>query len=323
MKDSVKIKNSKALASLAPQQDDALLAASALEEFKKRRANAMPGQVNVRASGNGGRIRIWPLAMSLTGMAAAIIIAIILFGKDYSGTAEDASLIAQSAQEVVVVNSINSTEYYTQAGEIRTIVLEDGTKIWMNALTTLRVPSHFQEDIRKVELVEGEAYFDVSHNEEAPFIVSTYDMEIRVLGTEFNVFAYKGHATKASLIRGSIKAYTQDHEKEGTLIKPNQSVSVTAEGHLRKEAISQKGLEEIVWKEGKYVFDNQPLSEIAEKLSLYYGATFTFADENLAGHRYSGKFRYEDGLQWILDALQKADRFEYTYNTETNTIIIK
>lgn len=311
MNDSAEIKNLKALASLAPSKDDALLASSALAELKQKRAR--------RAS----RTRIIRFCASFSSIAAAIAVGVILINKYPQEFAEPSPIeVEASKQEIIVVNSVTTTEYYTNAGEMRTITLGDGTRITMNALTTIRVPNHFQKNIRNVELVEGEAYFDVAHDKSAPFIVSTADMEIKVLGTEFNVFAYKGHSTKASLIKGSIKAYIQDNESEGKVIVPNESIAVTSEGSLMTESLTKRDQDEISWKDGVYSFENLPFSEIAERLQLYYGTAITFGNDSVSDRPYSGKFRQGDGLTWILDALQKADRFEYTYNKDNNTIII-
>ena len=102
------------------------------------------------------------------------------------------------------------------------VKLHDGTTAWVNARSTLRYPNHFAHEERKVEL-DGEAFFDVEHNEHKPFVVSTEKLDIKVLGTKFNVFAYKGREEfNTALLEGSVKVYERMNEEKALFMNPNE-----------------------------------------------------------------------------------------------------
>lgn len=99
------------------------------------------------------------------------------------------------------------------AGQRAELTLSDGTKVWLNAKTTFSFPDHFDDHQRNV-ILDGEAYFDVAHNEKSPFVIQTEKYNVKVLGTEFNVRAYKEdeiYAFETALINGSVEIETADH----------------------------------------------------------------------------------------------------------------
>lgn len=208
---------------------------------------------------------------------------------------------------------------YVPAGQRAELLLPDSTRVWLNAHSRLVYPVTFERGTRSVEL-EGEAYFDVKRNEQAPFLVKTSKMNVRVLGTEFNVSAYaeeKGFAV--ALLRGSVELET-DGQTDVYRMRPGEQVRYV-DGKYESSPIEE--LDYFKWKEGLICFRNQPISEIMEKLSLYFDIQIDVLNKDLLDEYYTGKFRTKDGVEQVLKVLQLEHRFRYEKNNEQNKITIK
>lgn len=208
---------------------------------------------------------------------------------------------------------------YVPAGQRAELILPDSTKVWLNAHSKLIYPVNFFSGTRQVDL-EGEAYFEVQHNEEIPFIVKTRKMNIKVLGTEFNVSAYaNSKIVNVNLLRGSIEL--------NFLESSNVYRMVAGEQILYKDGRYTSSLIEDIdyfrWKEGLLCFNNQPISEIIDKLRLYYDVRIEVSDQPFLNEKYSGKFRVKDGIEQVLKVLQLEHKFTYVKDNELNLITIK
>lgn len=222
--------------------------------------------------------------------------------------------------QTTVTGAVAFEEFSTPAGQRAKIRLHDGTVVWLNARSILRYPNQFIGAERKVEL-EGEAFFEVARNEEVPFVVATEKPDIKVLGTKFNVFAYKGkNEFSTALIEGSVKIYKPDNESVAMYMNPNDFAELK-EGRLEKRRIGNTDF--LLWKEGIYAFDDVSFSEIISKLELYYDITIDIKNRKLGEYKFSGKFRQRDGVESVLKALQKIYRFSYTKDEELNKITIR
>src|SRR5690606_3723927 len=143
--------------------------------------------------------------------------------------------------------------------------LPDGTKVWLNASSSIKYPLHFDEDERRVEL-EGEAYFEVTkHNHYKPFIVQTKQQEVLVLGTHFNVNAYENElATRTTLVEGKVKILT-NNLASSVVLQPNEQSSLPKNG--TRLAVRQiNPAESIAWKDGEFIFNNTDLKTIMRQL---------------------------------------------------------
>ena len=208
---------------------------------------------------------------------------------------------------------------HVPAGQRVELTLSDGTEVWLNSSTTLRFPTYFTADSRKVEL-EGEGYFTVKHDADCPFIVQTEKYAVRVLGTEFNVKAYRGSNSFATaLLNGSVEILTPDR-KNNIRINPDQ-MAILLDGKIVTENIPDKNY--FKWKEGIFCFENESVASLMEKLELYYDVNIDVQSKALLKDRYSGKFRMKDGIEHVLKVLQLKYKFSYTKNDETNLIVIK
>jgi len=208
---------------------------------------------------------------------------------------------------------------HVPAGQRVELTLSDGTEVWLNSSTTLRFPTYFTADSRKVEL-EGEGYFTVKHDADCPFIVQTEKYAVRVLGTEFNVKAYRGsNSFETALLNGSVEILTPDR-KNNIRINPDQ-MAILLDGKIVTENIPDKNY--FKWKEGIFCFENESVASLMEKLELYYDVNIDMQSKALLKDRYSGKFRMKDGIEHVLKVLQLKYKFSYTKDDETNLIVIK
>lgn len=202
-------------------------------------------------------------------------------------------------------------------GQRAELTLPDGTKVWLNAGSTLSYPSVFQKE-RKVSL-SGEGFFEVARNEQVPFIVSTGTIDVKVLGTKFNVFCYPGSDfASVYLQEGSVKAYFPDSEVKGVILSPDQYL-VQKGSALSLETMDPENL---LWREGIYSFRKQKMGSIIKKLELYYDVKIIVKDKEILEYEYVGKFRQRDGVLEILRLIQRIHKFNISKDDTLNQIVL-
>ena len=216
-------------------------------------------------------------------------------------------------------NVIAYQTLYVPAGQRAELILPDSTHVWLNARRKLVFPISFGKDIRQVEL-NGEAYFDVIHNEKQPFVVKTPQMDIQVLGTEFNVTAYSSSSDfEVALLRGCI-------ELSSPRLSSNYRMKEKEHIRLQNNKLISKDISDydyFRWKEGLICFNNESVATIIEKLKLYYDIDIEVYNQKFINSRYTGKFRTKDGIEQVLRVLQIEHKFTYTKNNDLNLITIK
>lgn len=216
----------------------------------------------------------------------------------------------QIAEENVVIQSGES--------EASTIELPDGSIVRLNAKSTLSYQRDFGCSNRKVTL-SGEGYFQVKRNEDKPFIVSIGSMNVLVLGTTFNVYAYKEKDfIEMSLIKGRVRVVTQN---ETINVNPNEKVTyhkLTGELKLKRTSNNL----ETAWLKKEIIFRHEMLVDVFEKLERRYGVTFTIDNKKLLEDRYTGTFINEN-IKTILDILKIHYEFKYIINNCQIHIITK
>lgn len=191
------------------------------------------------------------------------------------------------------------------------VTLSDGTRVWMNAGSRLSYPEYFEGDMREVFL-EGEAYFEVVHNVEKPFIVRTTDMGITVLGTSFNVKAYPDDENViTTLATGKIE---QNYVRTGetiVLTPSEQSIYTKSNGQLQRVRVDVN--EAIGWKNGRVIMKNKPLKEIFKELSRWYVFEVEYKNDSLKDSRfYVNMDRYDD-IKMVLEKLQKTNGIKFIF----------
>lgn len=208
---------------------------------------------------------------------------------------------------------------YTPAGQRAQLVLQDGTEVWLNAKSKLTYPAHFSDKERRVT-VEGEAFFKVAKDPSKPFIVSAQEVDMKVLGTQFNVYSYPETGyVQTSLLEGSVSVFFPNKESEGIILKPDQQVTVS-NGKMKVEPIRLS--EQFLWRDGIYAFENEPLIDILKKMELYYDVKIVVKDISIFNETYTGKFRQRDSLDDVFRVLQQIRKFKVEKDTERNSITL-
>lgn len=206
------------------------------------------------------------------------------------------------------------------AGQRAQITLADGTRVWLNAQSTLTYASDFGRNDRNVEL-DGEAYFEVAKNKKLPFYVHTEMHKVRVVGTCFNVCAYKGSKEfETTLVEGIVDIYPSCNDQVITRLQKDEFFA-NYDGRCKKTILPS--YEYLRWKEGLYCFDDVPFSGILDKLEKYYNVKITVTSPRLLTHEgLTGKFREQDGIEHILRAISKEHPFKFRINKNKDSIII-
>lgn len=190
------------------------------------------------------------------------------------------------------------------------LTLSDGTRVWLNAETELVYPVRFNGKQRVVYL-KGEAYFDVAKNEEMPFLVQVEDVSVKVYGTEFNVNTYGGVETV--LVTGSVSMNQGGKE---VLLEPNQKgIFDKSKGEIRVENVDV--LTYVAWKDGDFIFRNESLGSIMDKLSRWYGLDVFYQNGELRDVHLSGNLKRYKDVQELFRSFEKISdaRFKVQGNT--------
>lgn len=186
----------------------------------------------------------------------------------------------------------------TPAGSQYQVVLQDGTKVWLNAESSLSYPSGFTGQERRVEIT-GEAYFEVAHNKKMPFIVVTDKQKIEVLGTHFNVMAYSNESTvRTTLLEGSVKVTGKTASK---YLVPGQQAQVSDQ---QIAITSQIDLEEVVsWKNGYFKF-NEDIKSIMNKIARWYDIDVVYRPGVDLNQTFSGEVSKSRNVSALLKVME-------------------
>jgi transmembrane sensor len=207
--------------------------------------------------------------------------------------------------------AVDSLEIIAPIGSRTVVQLSDGTEVNLNYGSKIKYPRNFTGDTREISLV-GEAYFDVAHNPDRPFIVKTGKLDVKALGTEFNVHAYPDDdVIETTLVEGKvvIERAISDNKNQaiGTMV-PGQHVSFNLNSG-KTSSIKGKIEKYIAWKDGKLVFDNEPLTGVAEKLGRMFNVEIEVADE-VKNYSYTVTL-VDDPLLLILDLMTEVTDISY------------
>lgn len=180
------------------------------------------------------------------------------------------------------------------------IVLADNSKIWINSGSKVIYPRAFGEGKRHI-FVEGEVYLKVARNEEKPFVVSTSAFEVEVLGTSFNIAAYKD-ASEASVVLVEGAVNVKDSREHQITMQPNERVALNETGIAKKEAVN--ALDYIHWVDGVWVLDGKPLKEVLQYLTEYYDQP-VHCDAAIENEPFYGKLFLNEDLDKVLESIRE------------------
>ncbi|ACU02666.1 FecR family protein [Pedobacter heparinus] len=197
-----------------------------------------------------------------------------------------------------------------RAGEYR-MVLPDGTKVWLNAVSTLSFPTSFNQTERRVELT-GEAYFEVAHNKAMPFKVAFNQTEVEVLGTHFNINSY-GKTSKTTLVEGSIKVTENGRQQ---LLRPGEEAVIDNGAVNIHKTDTYKS---IAWKEGTFYFKEDSMTDIMDQLFRWYDVEIVYKGKPDT-KRYSGNIRRQATLNQVLEMLNAVSGARFSLENRKVTV---
>lgn len=188
-------------------------------------------------------------------------------------------------------------------GSEYSVTLSDGTRIHLNAKSELEYPVTFSS-VRSVKL-QGEAYFEVTHNVHSPFIVHTGDVQVRVLGTKFNVSTYNAKKILVTLVKGKV-AVTSSSGNETLHVGDQAQIS---EKNITKQQVNTDTY--ISWVDGTYEFNDTPMDEIMQHLSLWYNVKIVFSSPDLKKIKFTGAILRKKPLGYTFELIQKISNLDF------------
>jgi len=240
----------------------------------------------------------------------------------YTGNGKEIQIDSSHVKQVVVDDKMVYNTVIVPYGKRTQITLSDNSSVWLNSGSKLIYPARFATEKREVYL-EGEAIFEVSHNKQRPFHVLTRDMEVKVLGTVFDISAYTDDATSSTILEsGSVEM----KYKTNSLL--SQSKITMAPGMLavydpvEKTVIQTQVNTKLYtsWREGYFVFERQSLGEILKKISRYYNVSIQLNDLSLADETFTGPLDLRNSASQVLEII--AELINAKVESVDNQIII-
>jgi transmembrane sensor len=254
----------------------------------------------------------------VAAIAASVLVLVMggyfFFFKSSSKARSENIAVEQIARETGIV-SVNEPR--------KTVVLPDGSVVTLRSNSKIVLAKDFNTTTRELQLT-GEAFFDVAHQQQRPFIVHTDELNIEVLGTVFNVSAYPGNElTETALFRGKVAVTRKGHPDQKVILSPSQKMVFSSKMN-KKEVIDKKPFKvvsmlpdpvshkakEIAWVRNRLKIEDEPLEVIAARLQQWYGIHISFASEEVKAYRYTGTFESESVVK-ALEALQLSYPFSF------------
>ncbi len=229
----------------------------------------------------------------------------------------DGQLIYTAVDHTKSDNQNNYNTIETPVGTQYTVILPDGSKIWLSSASRLRYPTHFSGKERIVEL-SGEAYFEVksvyanSSSKKIPFIVLSGNQTVEVLGTQFNISAYKDDATiKTALLEGAVKVSLKSKRNSGSevFLKPGQM----ALNKLNNSALETSNIDVddvLAWREGYFIFNNENIRDIMKKVSRWYGFDVEYHGD-MSDVEFQGNYLRTRDLSNLLKMLEMTNKVKF------------
>lgn len=254
------------------------------------------------------------LAYSVKWAAAIVLIAGFSFFFNYN----------LSRVETVQSETSNLlTVKENQRGRKSTIFLKDGSVVYLNSESRISYPEVFS-DSQRVVLLEGEAFFEVAKNESKPFIVKTGPIDVKVLGTSFNVRSFMDDHIKISLVSGRVevvnKNKTEDERTDQIILNPDQSVIYQRNQNTFDEILPFNADQDIGWKDGIIYFHKDGLISVTKRLEKWYDVQFEIMNDPQSLWSYTGKFKNKN-LETVLKSISFTQNF--TYEIKKDKVIIK
>ena len=206
----------------------------------------------------------------------------------------------------VLEQAVDRVEVSTKYGQKRTLKLSDGTSIKLNAGSRIDFPKQFGDNSRDLILV-GEAFFDVAHDENRPFIITSKGLTTKVLGTSFNIKAYQDEEEVAvGVVTG--KVYIESGSGFSELLEPKEMGYYGTDKTIKKRKFDPG--KEIAWTEGKLIFEKEKIPEVFKKLEKWYGISIEINGEVELSGSYSGEY-HDKSLELVLEGIGYTSNFDF------------
>ncbi|MEI7501703.1 MAG: FecR domain-containing protein [Paludibacter sp.] len=232
--------------------------------------------------------------------------------------------IAASAAIIIVLGSIYflkllspsnnpKDEFYSITvpyGAKSKVTLSDSTKVWLNSGTTIKYSYIFKDKVRKL-LLNGEAYFEVAKMKGVPFIVETNRLDVKVLGTKFNVVSYsEDNKINVTLLEGSIALKIDNDKNNEIRLVPNKSATFDKSSN-KLEIKDVDGSLSNKWSDGIIVFDDEKLEQIARRLEREYNVKIELTNASLSDSHFYGVFNKDQSIKEIFDIITLNNQLQY------------
>lgn len=226
------------------------------------------------------------------------------------------AITGQSNQQKKQLNTLR-----TPKGGTYRVILSDGTKVWLNANSSIQYPVFFNDSIRFIQII-GEAFFDVVHNGK-PFIVESSSTEIRVMGTSFNVYDFAGETTvRTTLVTGKIgiRSVITGNQVPVKILQPNQqAVLNTTTNKMKFIEVSTDQFTS--WIKGKFEFNNESLEAVFVRLSRWYNFEYEFKNDKAKNQHFTGRIGNQQPVSSILQMLELTS--DVKFKIEQSKIVIQ
>ncbi|SKB49869.1 FecR family protein [Daejeonella lutea] len=245
--------------------------------------------IHKRISSESGNppVRKWPAALLAIAASLLLLLTIGIFYRN----------------NLSIITGQEQLSAATSWGERKTIILPDGTKVWLAPGTKLNYPDRFQGNIRPVEL-EGEAFFEVSHDKEHPFIISSGEVKTTVLGTSFNVSAYQKEQTiKVAVLSGKVRVEASEQGKtQRQILLPNQQAILEKSSKSLSMQSYPQSSKYLLQREGRFEYQGAPIQDLAAEMERQFNVRFV-VDESLKGKAFYGSLDMNNKPAEILKKL--------------------
>lgn len=207
---------------------------------------------------------------------------------------------------------------HTPRGGEYMLTLVDGTKVWLNAESTIRYPVKFNSN-KRIVYIEGEAFFEVQKDTNHPFVVVSNKTEVTVLGTSFNFRAYPEESSiSTTLVAGAVKMKHIDAKQEVLLSPGEQGILDIADGTLSKQRVDTYLYS--AWKDGRIVFRDIRLEDLFNTLARWYDLQVFYLNPEVKDIRFTGDIDKTDRFENILSIMEQNERVKFTVNARTISI---
>ncbi|WP_291870197.1 FecR family protein [Maribacter sp.] len=228
---------------------------------------------------------------------------------------EELSYIDSTSEELLAYNEIK-----TPKGQIFRLVLSDSTVVWLNADTKIKYPKKFVSTLKtRTVILEGEAFFDVAHNKDIPFVVYANGIDIKVLGTKFNVSSYANDQfINTTLVEGSVNVVDTNDTNNSIILEPSFQASYQ-KTNMVLTSKEVNTLDYTSWIQKIIIFNDTPFESLITKIERTYNVEIINENEQIKNERFTGQFDIEN-IETIFKALSSNFHFEYEINNNKITI---